>query len=151
MMDRILMYYLRVSQHLSQQFRTHLGKLELTFPQALALSTLNDQGPMPISKLAELTGSANSTISGVVDRLERLELAKRKRSELDRRVIYVEATEKYRRLQDRAEAGVNEYFDQLLAAQLTDGERKTVAEGLQLLDKALTAGEEEAAGKKSKK
>ncbi len=150
-MDRILMYYLRVSQHLSQQFRTHLGKLELTFPQALALSTLNDQGPMPISKLAELTGSANSTISGVVDRLERLELAKRKRSELDRRVIYVEATEKYRRLQDRAEAGVNEYFDQLLAAQLTDGERKTVAEGLQLLDKALTAGEEEAAGKKSKK
>lgn len=145
------MYYLRVSQHLSQQFRTHLGKLELTFPQALALSTLNDQGPMPISKLAELTGSANSTISGVVDRLERLELAKRKRSELDRRVIYVEATEKYRRLQDRAEAGVNEYFDQLLAAQLTDGERKTVAEGLQLLDKALTAGEEEAAGKKSKK
>ena len=150
-MDRILMYYLRVSQHLSQQFRTHLGKLELTFPQALALSTLNDQGPMPISKLAELTGSANSTISGVVDRLETLELAKRKRSELDRRVIYVEATEKYRRLQDRAEAGVNEYFDQLLAAQLTDGERKTVAEGLQLLDKALTAGEEEAAGKKSKK
>ncbi|WP_251448630.1 MarR family winged helix-turn-helix transcriptional regulator [Vermiculatibacterium agrestimuris] len=150
-MDRILMYYLRVSQHLSQQFRTHLGKLELTFPQALALSTLNDQGPMPISKLAELTGSANSTISGVVDRLERLGLAKRKRSELDRRVIYVEATEKYRRLQDRAEAGVNEYFDQLLAAQLTDGERKTVAEGLQLLDKALTAGEEEAAGKKSKK
>lgn len=150
-MDRILMYYLRVSQHLSQQFRTHLGKLELTFPQALALSTLNDQGPMPISKLAELTGSANSTISGVVDRLERLELAKRKRSELDRRVIYVEATEKYRRLQDRAEAGVNEYFDQLLAAQLTGGERKTVAEGLQLLDKALTAGEEEAAGKKSKR
>ena len=66
-------------------------------------------------------------------------------------MIYVEATEKYRRLQDRAEAGVNEYFDQLLAAQLTDGERKTVAEGLQLLDKALTAGEEEAAGKKSKK
>lgn len=140
MMDRILMYYLRVSQHLSQQFRTHLGKLELTFPQALALSTLNDQGAMPISKLAQLTGSANSTISGVVDRLEKLGLAKRSRSGLDRRVIYVEATEKYRKLQSRAEAGVNEYFDQLLAAQLTDEERKTVVQGLQFLDKALTAG-----------
>lgn len=150
-MDRILMYYLRVSQHLSQQFRAHLGKLELTFPQALALSTLNDQGPMPISKLAEITGSANSTISGVIDRLEKLGLAKRNRSELDRRVIYVEATEKYQRLQDRAEAGVNEYFDQLLSAQLTGDERKTVVEGLQLLDKALTAGEEEAFGKKRKK
>lgn len=150
-MDHILMYYLRVSQHLSQQFRTHLGKLELTFPQALALSTLNEQGSMPISKLAELTGSANSTISGVIDRLEKLGLAKRKRSEQDRRVIYVEVTDKYRKLQDKAEAGVNEYFDQLLNAQLTAAERKTVAQGLQLLDKALTAKEEKGAEKKGKK
>ena len=137
-MDHILSYYLRVSQHLSHQFRTHFGKLDLTFPQALALSTLNDQGAMPISKLAELTGSANSTISGVVDRLEKLGLAKRSRSELDHRVIYVEATEKYRKLQDRAEAGVSEYFSQLLGSHLTPSERDTIIQGLTLLDRALT-------------
>ena len=84
-MDRILMNYIQVSQHLSQQFRSHFGKLNLTFPQALALSVLGSEGPMPISKLAEKMGSANSTISGIVDRLERLELAKRTRSELDHR------------------------------------------------------------------
>lgn len=147
-MDHILTYYLRVSQHLSHQFRTHFGKLDLTFPQALALSALNDQGPMPISKLAELTGSANSTISGVVDRLEKLDLAKRTRSELDHRVIYVEATDKYRLLQDRAEAGVNEYFDQLLSSRLSAGDRETIAQGLSLLDKALTEedGEKAAPG-----
>ena len=32
---------------------------------------------MPISALAERTGSANSTVSGIVDRLEKLELARR--------------------------------------------------------------------------
>ena len=90
-MDQILMHYLQVSQHMSQQFRNHFGKLNLTFPQALALNILGSEGPMPISRLAERTGSANSTISGIVDRLERLELARRTRSELDHRVIYVEA------------------------------------------------------------
>lgn len=137
-MDRILMNYIQVSQHLSQHFRSHFGKMNLTFPQALALSVLGTEGPMPISKLAEKMGSANSTISGIVDRLERLELAKRTRSELDHRVIYVEATEKYVELRNRAKTGVNEYFSTLLDT-LEPGEREEVARGLELLDKALTA------------
>ena len=57
-MDQILMHYLQVSQQMSQQFRNHFGKLNLTFPQALALNILGSEGPMPISKLAELTGSS---------------------------------------------------------------------------------------------
>ena len=136
-MDRILMNYIQVSQHLSQHFRSHFGKMNLTFPQALALSVLGSEGPMPISKLAEKMGSANSTISGIVDRLERLELARRTRSELDHRVIYVEATEKYEALRNRAKTGVNEYFGALLDT-LEPGEREEVARGLELLDKALT-------------
>ena len=140
-MDNILMYYLRVSQHLSHQFRNHFGKLELTFPQALALSTLNDQGPMPISKLAEKTGSANSTISGVVDRLERLDLARRTRSTTDHRVITVEATEKYEALRQKANLGVSAYFESLLSS-LSPEEIKTVTKGLELLDKALSPTEE---------
>lgn len=131
------MYYLRVSQHLSQQFRAHFGKLNLTFPQALVLSVLGAEGPMPISRLAEQTGSANSTVSGIVDRLEKLELARRVRSETDRRVIYVEVTERYADLRDRAETGVNEYFDGLLGV-LKPEEQASICEALQLLDRALT-------------
>ncbi len=139
-MDRILMNYIQVSQHLSQQFRSHFGKMNLTFPQALALSVLGAEGPMPISKLAEKMGSANSTISGIVDRLERLELAKRTRSELDHRVIYVEATAKYVELRNKAKTGVNEYFDALLDT-LRPEEREEVARGLELLDRALIGRE----------
>ncbi len=135
-MDHILMCYLRVSQHLSQQFRSHFGKMNLTFPQALALSVLGTEGPMPISKLAERTGNANSTISGIMDRLERLGLAKRTRSELDHRVIYVEATEKYQELRGKAETGVNEYFGGLLNA-LEPEERQDIVRALELLDRTL--------------
>lgn len=98
----IFLSYLRVTQHMSQQFRTHFGRLDLTFPQALVLTVLGEDGPVPISTLAERTGSANSTVSGIVDRLEKLGLAQRQRSETDRRVIYVCATEKYRQLRRRA-------------------------------------------------
>ena len=140
-MDRILMNYIQVSQHLSQQFRKHFGKVNLTFPQALALSVLGAEGPMPISKLAEKMGSANSTISGIVDRLERLELAKRTRSELDHRVIYLEATEKYRPLRSQVETGVNEYFSGLLGT-LDPEERSCVSRGLELLVRALSIREE---------
>lgn len=136
-MDRILMNYIQVSQHLSQQFRSHFGKMNLTFPQALALSVMGAEGPMPISKLAEKMGSANSTISGIVDRLERLELAKRTRSELDHRVIYVETTPKYVEIRNKAKTGVNEYFGSLLDT-LKPEEREEVAHALGLLDRALT-------------
>lgn len=139
-MDAILKSYLGVTQHFSQQFREHFGKMNLTFPQALTLSALAD-GPMPISKLAEKTGSANSTISGVVDRLERLGLARRIRSTEDHRVITVEATEKYLTMRRQTEMGVSEYFESLLS-QLTPQEQKTVTEGLRLLDKVLAPKQE---------
>lgn len=135
-MDSILMYYIRIGQHLSQQARRHFGKLNLTFPQATALSVLGKEGPMPISKLAELTGSANSTISGIVDRLERLGMARRTRSELDHRVIYVEVTEEYRKRLDTLQIGVNEYFDTLLD-NLKPEEREQIKASLQLLDRVL--------------
>ena len=88
----IFVSYLRVTQHMSQQFRSHFGRLDLTFPQALVLTVLGEDGPVPISALAERTGSANSTVSGIVDRLEKLGLARRQRSETDRRVVYLRVT-----------------------------------------------------------
>lgn len=135
--NSILMSYLRVTQHMSQQFRTHFGRLNLTFPQALVLTVLGEEGPVPISVLAERTGSANSTVSGIVDRLEKLELARRERSTADRRVIYVVATEKYRRLRQEAETDVSGYFTTLLQS-MPEEDQELVATALRKLDEALT-------------
>ena len=134
--------YLRVTQHVSQQFRSHYGRMDLTFPQAMVLTVLGEDGPVPISTLAERTGSANSTVSGIVDRLEKLGLAKRQRSETDRRVIYVSATEKYAALRDKAVTDVNSYFTALMG-NMPEEDRKLVATALQKLDEALSRVEEE--------
>lgn len=112
--DEILQAYLKLTQHASRQFRLHFGKQDLTFPQALVLSALMEETPVPISVLAQKTGSANSTVSGIVDRLEKMELVERIRSEEDRRVIYVDLTARCRQMQENANADVNSYFSSLL-------------------------------------
>lgn len=137
----IFMSYLRVTQHMSQQFRTHFGRLELTFPQALVLTILGEGGPVPIGTLAERTGSANSTVSGVVDRLEKLGLATRERSQTDRRVIYVAATDKYKELRQKAETDVGGYFRSLMG-EMSQEDQDLVATALKKLDEALTKREE---------
>lgn len=135
----ILKEYLYATHEFSHQFRDHYGKINLTFPQALVLSFLDTEGTVPISALADLTGSANSTISGVVDRLERMGLVRRKRSETDRRVIYVETTEKYVEIRNRNASSVTDYFGKILN-NLSDEEKEQVLHGLQLLCRALTEG-----------
>ena len=137
----VLMSYLRVTQHMSQQFRAHFKQLNLTFPQALVLNVLGEEGPVPISVLAERTGSANSTVSGIVDRLEKLELARRERSENDRRVIYVSATEKYCAMRQKAATDVSGYFNSLLDT-MTPEDRDMVARALRRLDEVLSSVEE---------
>lgn len=136
----ILMTYLRVTQHMSRLFREHFGRLHLTFPQALVLNVLGEEGPMPISLLAERTGSANSTVSGIVDRLEKLGLARRERSEQDRRVILVAATERYETLRQKATADVGGYFDSVMATMSTE-DQALVAQALGKLDEALLVTE----------
>jgi DNA-binding MarR family transcriptional regulator len=51
------------------------------------------RGPLTAGALAGLTGLTTGAITGVVDRLERAGLARRKRDAEDRRKVLVEATE----------------------------------------------------------
>ncbi|NCB62402.1 MAG: MarR family transcriptional regulator [Clostridia bacterium] len=141
----ILMIYLRVTQHMSKLFRDHFGKVQLTFPQALVLTVLGESGPLPVSTLAERTGSANSTVSGIVDRLEKLGLARRERSGNDHRIIYVAATEQYQSLREKAETDVSGYFRSVMES-MSGEERAQVAAALTRLDAALMAKERADAG-----
>ena len=95
---------------------------------------------MPISRLAQYTGSANSTVSGIVDRLERLGLVKRERSEQDRRVIYVALTEEYASAQKRMEPNVSGYMSKLLK-DLSDEELDAILQSLDKLDAILSEAE----------
>ena len=133
----ILHEYLQVSRHITEKFRVYYGKLNLTYPQSIVLAILEADGPMPISTLAEAAGSANSTISGVLDRLEQMELIQRIRSEKDRRVVYVALAPHYDDVREEIESSVLRKFPDLIG-RMSPEEIEQIQTGLAVLEKALS-------------
>ena len=133
---QLLRVYLRVSQLISRQFRSYFSRQDLTFPQAMVLTALGEEGEMPISQLAQCTGSTNSTVSGIVDRLERMGFVKRVRSEQDRRVIYVALTESSRAMERAVEPDVNAQMSRMLT-DLTAQELEKIRGALETLERVL--------------
>ena len=135
--NEVLHEYLQISRSISDNFRSYYGKLKLTYPQSVVLAILESDGPMPISELATAAGSANSTVSGVVDRLEKMELVERLRSDSDHRVIYVAVTQKFRDHMAEISATADSQFG-IVLSELSAEDGKTVLKGLKLLNQALT-------------
>src|SRR5688500_3978104 len=69
-----------------------LGDLPLTSPQLHAVLWLGADGPLAASVLAQRIGCQQPSVTGIVDRLEKLGLAERVRDTGDRRVVRVGLT-----------------------------------------------------------
>ena len=131
---QILHGYLRLYRSISEEYRGQFGTVTLTFPQTLVLSLLSAEGPMPISELAKAT---NSTISGVLDRLEQMELIQRIRSEKDRRVVYVALAPHYEDVREEIESSVLRKLPDLIG-RMSPEEIEQIQTGLAVLEKALS-------------
>jgi len=78
-------------QTYSQDVRTAYG---LTGPQLWALKTLQSQGPMSAGRLAAALAVHQSSVSILIDRLEKRGLVRRNRGEHDHRVVQMELTKR---------------------------------------------------------
>ncbi len=78
------------------------GKFGITGPQLWALKTISQNESLSLKDLSERMYLHPSTITGVVDRLEKKGYVARKRDQADRRVIYVELTAEGMTLAKRA-------------------------------------------------
>lgn len=81
-----------------------LGEHNLTVPQFLVLvSLVHGDGGCTIGDLASNLSQSNATMTGIVDRLEGERLVSRTRgSEVDRRKVMVQVTQRGRNLLERA-------------------------------------------------
>jgi MarR family transcriptional regulator, organic hydroperoxide resistance regulator len=110
----------------------------LTVPQVSTLSVLFDRGPVSLKDLSRELGLSHSTVSGIVDRLERQGLARRSVDPTDRRVSLIEVTDKvdaYAR-KGYAESQAGRLVGALEAA--SPRQRTSILEALALLDSLLT-------------
>ena len=77
-------------------------KYQVSAAQLNCILTLYEYGPLPPSKIANHMMVKSSTVTGVVDRLEKKGLAKRMRTSPDRRVITIQLTQAGNKLAQNA-------------------------------------------------
>jgi len=125
-----------VQKSLRSQVHDHFKDLGLTGPQGMLLYMLMKNGPLKISALSKQMGLSNSTVSGIVDRLEVNGHVERHRSEKDRRVVNVSVTEVVKEKMDSHKNVIDSVVSDALN-KATKEEFKTISEGLSMLNKLL--------------
>src|SRR5687768_9656240 len=83
----------------SRRITKELAKrADLTGPQLTVVKLLEAFGDLSLSELSDKIRAQNSTVTGIIDRMERENLVIRERSKEDRRVVYIKLTPKGREL-----------------------------------------------------
>lgn len=125
---------------LNKILKCHMHKdmesIGITLPQGFVLGTLVKFGEMKISELSNKVNLSNSTITGIIDRLENQQMVVRSRSTEDRRIVYVKVTPKVDDLYKGIFKKAEETFEDLLSAG-TSEELDKMIEGLNTLKKVL--------------
>ncbi|OJY15312.1 MAG: MarR family transcriptional regulator [Myxococcales bacterium 68-20] len=99
-------------------------RADLTGPQLTVVKMLEQIGDLSLSELSERIRAQNSTVTGIIDRMERENLVSRERSKEDRRVVYIKLTAKGRRLAEEIPVEPMEIFrgalESLSASEVRD-------------------------------
>ena len=121
-----------VKQSMVQQFNA----MNLTGPQGMMLGILSHDGEMKISALSEKMGLSKSTVSGIVDRLEKQGLLERTRSIDDRRVVYVNLSIEFQKNSKDNFCRIEKAFEDVMKKATTE-EIDTILKGLDTLEQLM--------------
>jgi len=102
----------------------------VTIPQLSCLIRLSQDGPMPLKQLAREADLSSSTLVGVIDRLEKKGLARRVRSTVDRRQVWIYATDEGKELAEQSPSPMHLRVTQALKA-LPKKQQATIAASIE--------------------
>ncbi len=108
----------------------------VTMLQATAVHALRKSGPINITELAKQLRLKQSTVSSLVDRMERDGLVRRVQSSTDRRAVKLRLTEKADDVAEQVNVSPYDFFKMLLR-ELDGEERATLGRILQKVEGAL--------------
>lgn len=121
-----------VKQNMGMQFK----EMNLTAPQGMVIGILSHAGEMKISDLSEKLGLSNSTVSGIIDRLELQGFVERVRSQEDRRVVYVRVTPECKRNGNQHFVEIEKMFETMMH-KATKEELEVIHKGLDALENVI--------------
>lgn len=86
----------------------------LTGPQLTVVKVLGQLGDLSLSSLSDRIRAQNSTVTGIIDRMEREDLVRRERSVEDRRMVLIRLTSKGKKLAEEIRVEPMEIFRRAL-------------------------------------
>ncbi|WP_240762276.1 MarR family winged helix-turn-helix transcriptional regulator [Paenibacillus thalictri] len=134
---------LQISQSIQTLYRSYsliterlfFNEYKLTKPQMSVIGQIY-KAPKTIGQISEALQLSYSTVSGIIDRLERDEWIKRVRDQSDRRVIWIEKTEKLSQIRTTLSFFQENFFNSVLEG-LDDEELDKIIRSLNLLNSQL--------------
>ncbi|MDX9912865.1 MAG: MarR family transcriptional regulator [Phycisphaerales bacterium] len=134
-----------IADELTAQLRASLDRHGISEGRLRVLANLLDHdGPATHSEIANASGVTKGTITGLIDGLERDGLVRRSACTNDRRVCYIELTDKGERLLKKILPGHLERLSELVGA-ISKPEQKTLLRLLKKFRAGLFAASDEAA------
>lgn len=141
---RIIRSLRRIIQAVDIHSRKLAAQYQITTPQLVALLCVAEAGPLISSDLARRVHLSDSTVVGILDRLESKGLILRERGTTDRRRVYVSITERGRTLAQSAPSPLQDGFSAGLRA-LPELEQTAIALSLERIVELMEAKDIDAA------
>ncbi len=131
---------LRTNDQLENRFGKLFREYGITSSQYNVLRILRGEGtPLPSLEIADRMIQVVPAITGLIDRLEKQELVRRHRCDKDRRVIYIELTDKARALLAQIDQPLMDLHREVIG-HLTADELRELSRLLEKARERLTAG-----------
>ena len=131
---------MRKSFHMMTRFFTQLMREQVscgpvTVQQCYALEGLSD-GPRTMNQLALYVGLHQSTLTRIVEKLEKMKFVERKRKSDNQRVVEVQITESGQMLYEYLDKESNKMTAALLE-KIPESKRKSVVESMEIVAEIL--------------
>jgi len=121
---------------LRHEFHDLMQDSGFTFPQLSVISILAKNGEQKVSDISEKMGLSDSTVSGILDRLEQKGIIERKRNKDDRRVVKIYLIKGSQLICREFHRKREEYFAGLLK-RLSGQEINDIINGLKILNRVI--------------
>ncbi|WCN38108.1 MarR family winged helix-turn-helix transcriptional regulator [Aneurinibacillus uraniidurans] len=116
----------QINQRFFELVARELCEVGITAPQLIVLRCFKGGKRLRMSDLSKQVGLSNSTVCGIVDRLEERGYVRRSRDEEDRRVVWVQAQPKAAELKEHVPILQDEYSEFFLSGMTEEDTERLI-------------------------
>ncbi len=104
---------IRIRNECSCRIFSECGLPDMTVRQVAYLRTIDGQGDVTFSRLAEITQNSKPTITEMINRFVRMECVYRESCPEDKRILYIHLTDKGKKIAQAEQAALRQVIEQM--------------------------------------